>query len=72
MLGAKVRAAFDASDLAEFEARDADDGTTLLALPHPSGRCRIWNQPDAVERARAAIRATRIPSWFLDAIGGAE
>lgn len=29
---------------------------TLLVLPHPSGRCRAWNEPNAFELARAVLR----------------
>jgi hypothetical protein len=28
----------------------------VAVLPHPSGLCRIWNLPDAVDRARATMR----------------
>lgn len=35
----------------------------FLLLPHPSGRCRAWNKPGAVERARKIVtdmmRATK-------------
>jgi hypothetical protein len=27
-----------------------------IVLPHPSGLCRLWNQPDSVMRARAALQ----------------
>lgn len=29
----------------------------MLVLPHPSGLCRIWNDPSSVTRARAAFQA---------------
>lgn len=29
----------------------------VLVLPHPSGRCRLWNGKGAVEKARAAVLA---------------
>lgn len=28
----------------------------VLILPHPSGRCRVWNEPGAVNRARRSVR----------------
>jgi hypothetical protein len=34
----------------------------LLYLPHPSGRCRIWNQAASVHRARALV-ATYAPGF---------
>lgn len=27
----------------------------VVTLPHPSGLCRVWNQPGAFERARAVL-----------------
>jgi len=30
---------------------------TLVSLPHPSGLCRVWNDPAAVGRARDLVRA---------------
>lgn len=29
--------------------------TRVFFLPHPSGRCRVWNEPGAIERARALL-----------------
>jgi hypothetical protein len=29
----------------------------FLSLPHPSGLCRIWNEPGAIEKTRAAVKA---------------
>jgi hypothetical protein len=28
----------------------------VLVLPHPSGRCLYWNDPDAADRARETVR----------------
>lgn len=28
----------------------------VVVLPHPSGRCRTWHQPGAVDRARSCLR----------------
>lgn len=31
-------------------------GLDLLMLPHPSGRCRVWNDRRSVSKARRALR----------------
>lgn len=68
MLGAKVRAAFGHALGRKFKEWDAYRETaavcenpsfaplTLLAFPHPSGRCQAWNNAAAIERARAMLR----------------
>jgi hypothetical protein len=60
MLGAKVARAFGAAYDPLMASRLRDVGTKqhfvhFLCLPHPSGRCRTWNEPGMVERARAAV-----------------
>ena len=35
----------------------AGSSTRFVLLPHPSGLCRVWNEPDAFRRARAALLA---------------
>jgi len=40
---------------------------TVVAIPHPSGRCRDWNDPGMIGRVRDLVRA-RIPQ-VADAIG---
>jgi hypothetical protein len=52
LLGAKVRAAFEGPPA--FQVVQGLDAK-LVGLPHPSGLCRAWNEPGAVERARAAL-----------------
>ena len=32
----------------------------FVSLPHPSGRCRLWNEPESYERARAVLRAAGV------------
>ncbi len=54
LLGSKVCSAFRV----EFRPF-ASDGITLI-LPHPSGRNRLWEWPDAVRRAREVI-TTLVP-----------
>ena len=34
-------------------------GLTAVILPHPSGRCRIWGQAGAAERARLLVQQLR-------------
>ena len=33
----------------------SEKGCSLVVLPHPSGLCRLWNEPDSFDRARAAV-----------------
>jgi hypothetical protein len=57
LLGSKVFGAF-AHALPQgwrWQPFTTAGGGRLLLLPHPSGRCRLWNEPGAVERARRAI-----------------
>lgn len=38
--------------------RQAADGEFMaVSLPHPSGRCRVWNDASSAERARMTMRA---------------
>jgi hypothetical protein len=56
-LGSKVAGAFGL----EFRPFDHDHGLaaagapTVYMLPHPSGRCRLWLEPDAVLKARRLV-----------------
>ena len=52
LFGAKVARAFGFDPFGPFTV--ADGGKTLV-LPHPSGLCRMWNDPDAVPRARVLV-----------------
>jgi len=61
LLGRKVTEAFvkvvlDDVPLVPFATRAICPGTTLVSLPHPSGRNLVWNQPSARERARQILR----------------
>lgn len=51
LLGSKVCKAWETP----FIPFSVIDGGTCLVLPHPSGLCRIWNEPDAIARARDAV-----------------
>lgn len=63
MLGRKVATAFGRAWLAPFER----DGR-FVAIPHPSGRNRAWNDPGAVDRTRTLLRevAPQIPWGIAD------
>ena len=50
LLGSKVCRAFGVAYV-PFTVADG----VLLRLPHPSGLCRVWSDPRAFARARAAI-----------------
>lgn len=54
LLGRRVADAFRVSY--GFQVRGLGN-KLLLSLPHPSGRCRAWNEPGAVGRARELLRA---------------
>ncbi len=61
LLGRKVAGAFEqvalgGDPLVAFSIRACSSGTTLISLPHPSGRNLVWNQPWARARARAILR----------------
>ena len=59
-LGAKVAAALrlPTTPFVEHEVPLPGFGTRrVLVLPHPSGLCRVWNEPGAHERARALVFA---------------
>ena len=61
LLGSKVAAAFGyAFDPFSFRVEVAAVYPLVVPrqvaiLPHPSGRCRLWNEPDAVANARRAV-----------------
>lgn len=63
LLGRKVAKIFEGMimdngiglSLAPFQSAFAL-GKTLISLPHPSGRCREWNDPGAYVRAQQLMR----------------
>lgn len=58
LLGAKVCRAFNIP-YAPFDKVTSSSSTgprELVILPHPSGRCLLWNAAGAFERARAVLR----------------
>lgn len=58
LLGARVTRAFRLT-YTPFALHAWCDGLgdhrRILVLPHPSGRCRVWNEPGAIEKARRAV-----------------
>lgn len=57
LLGSKVCGAFGL-DFEPYRIRREPGGipAVFVVLPHPSGLCRLWNEPGAIERARAVLR----------------
>lgn len=47
LLGKKVLRAFDLGDISPFTVSGR-----FVVLPHPSGRCREWNDPAAITKTR--------------------
>lgn len=54
LLGRKVAEAFEL-EYAPFSRTIALGYNLVIMLPHPSGRCRAWNDPDSYASARAAM-----------------
>ncbi len=55
LLGAKVTDAFLPGAFRPFQVVLVDPEFRAAILPHPSGRCRLWNDPDNITRARRAV-----------------
>lgn len=55
LLGSRVTAAHG-YPFKPFRRFRADDGLDVLIFPHPSGRCRVWNDRRSVSKARQAVR----------------
>lgn len=61
LLGAKVTEAFK-FDFKPFSSLRYLDRVEIVILPHPSGRCRAWNEPGALDRAHdMLVRAGVLP-----------
>lgn len=56
LLGRKVAAAFGVGEVKPFQMVQEIGGLTLLLLPHPSGLCREWYKPGAIQKARGLLR----------------
>ena len=76
LLGARLRAAartllrrglLPEAEVGFFTKITLGSGVVLAFLPHPSGLCRLWNEPGAPVRARALLRqvAPQVP-WGSD------
>lgn len=61
LLGYKVCAAFDLP-YQPFSVQwwPGGRGRAIVVLPHPSGRCRVWNDSSSYERARAALHEAEV------------
>jgi hypothetical protein len=57
LLGKLVCKAFDLDYHPFTSTKLREDGGHVVLLPHPSGRCILWNQPDAITKARNLLRA---------------
>lgn len=70
LLGRKVAKSFGLDDVPAFGSKRLIGGPACVALPHPSGRNTVWNEPDAVKRARTAILASApwLPLGEADAV----
>lgn len=58
LLGQKVARAFALPGhrpMEPFSIETNCTSTVVLALPHPSGLCRLWNEPGAFARARVLV-----------------
>lgn len=55
LAGRRVAAAFGFQSMEMYTWRDVG-GQRFVLLPHPSGRNRIWNDPQTIESAREGIR----------------
>lgn len=61
-LGARVTRAFLGQPAETFQAywvEGPNGRSRVVSLPHPSGRCRLWNAPGAVPAARALVAELR-------------
>lgn len=64
LLGAQVRLSFERAVVEPRITFAGDDhvqvssigGRRFILIPHPSGRCRLWNIPGMEERARRAFQ----------------
>lgn len=69
LLGSKVCSAFDVS----FEPNNILNNlgsSRFVILPHPSGLCRLWNQPGVMAGAHAVLREAGVLGPTLE--GAAE
>lgn len=56
LLGRKVQGAFGLAGFPQFTVARTPAGKRAYLLPHPSGRCRVWNDPRAAQTARRFLR----------------
>lgn len=64
LLGSKVCSAFGLTFIPfkqqKYITPELKSSVDVVILPHPSGLCRIWNEPNAFERANAALQKAGI------------
>lgn len=60
LLGSRVAKAFGLKDIKLFSVFQGIKGTrlkrTFVLLPHPSGRCRVWNDKGSYQKARRVLK----------------
>lgn len=70
LLGRKVADAFRVAHVEPFTTQLHKHllSPRIVALPHPSGLCRVWNEPGAFARTRAVLREAvpEVPWGELD------
>ena len=54
MCGRRVAGAFQ-DDRPYFEVRETGQGNRAVVVPHPSGRCRVWNDKVSVRKFRRVM-----------------
>lgn len=64
LLGAKVRKAFGkAAPTKFFSSRSLPlSEVKMVSIPHPSGRCRVWNEANSWKRARDVVKG--VAPWL--------
>ena len=55
LLGARARSAFGMAR-EWFRVEDFQHGVRCVAIPHPSGRCREYNDPATRDKARGCLQ----------------
>lgn len=71
LLGRKVADAFGRAldrELRAWHHYAGPHGSRVVCLPHPSGRCHVWNERDSVARARRLLHhvAPEVPWGEID------
>lgn len=67
LCGAQVAAAFDLPYRPGITTYPANSEIALLSIPHPSGRCRAWNDHDILVAVRESFKQLQRTILPLDA-----